>query len=77
MQGGTLIELRGRNPKLPVFFRFDIHALVPANVAKNIYVYWADTSENGNLSTYDFLEALDFPDGTEEMVDRAGMWSNL
>ena len=49
-----------------------IHALVSANVAKNIYVYWADTSDNGNLSTYNFLEALDFPDGTEEMVDRAG-----
>ena len=71
MQGGTLIELRGRNPKLPVFFRFDIHALVPANVAKNIYVYWADTSNNGNLSMYDFS------DSTEEMVDRAGTWSNL
>ena len=77
MLGGTLIELRGRNPKLPVFFRFDIHALVPANVAKNIYVYWADTSDNGNLSTYNFLKALNFPDGTEEMVDRASMWSNL
>ncbi|KAM5530367.1 hypothetical protein V8D89_015968 [Ganoderma adspersum] len=72
MPGGTLIELRGRNPKLPVFFRFDFHALVPANVAKNIYIYWADTSDNGNLSTYDFLEALDFPDGAKEMVDRAG-----
>ncbi|KAM5536165.1 hypothetical protein V8D89_010175 [Ganoderma adspersum] len=72
MPGGTLIELRGRNPKLPVFFHFDFHVLVPANVAKNIYVYWADTSDNSNLSTYDFLEALDFPDGTEEMVDRAG-----
>ena len=72
MPGGTLIELCGRNPKLPVFFRFDIHTLVPANVAKNIYVYWADTSNNSNLSMYNFLEALDFPDGTEEMVDRAG-----
>ena len=77
MRGGTLIELRGRNPKLPFFFRFGIHSLVPANVSKNIYVYWSDTSENGNLSTYDFLEALDFLDGTEEMVDRAGTWSNL
>ena len=72
MLGGTLIKLRGCNPKLPIFFRFDIHALVPANVAKNIYVYWADTSDNGNLLTYNFLNALDFPDGTEEMVDRAG-----
>ena len=77
MPGGTLIELRGRNPKLPIFFRFDIHALIPANVAKNIYIYWADTSDNGNLSMYDFLEALDFLDGTGGVVSRAGMWSNL
>ena len=72
MLGGTLIKLRGCNPKLPIFFCFDIHVLVPTNVTKNIYVYWADTSDNGNLSTYNFLEALDFPDGTEEMVNRAG-----
>ena len=72
MRGGTLIKLHSHNPKLPIFFCFDIHTLVPTNVTKNIYVYWADTSDNGNLSTYNFLEALDFPDGTEEMVDRAG-----
>ena len=73
---GTLVQMDGRDERLPQYFRFDSHPLL-AHVqgVRNVYIYLQDTRPSAMSEYYDYVKEQEFPDGTKTALDQAGTFS--
>ncbi|RPD67612.1 hypothetical protein L226DRAFT_474651 [Lentinus tigrinus ALCF2SS1-7] len=70
---GTLIVSPGRDPRLPPLFRVESHPKVPKDgQGGRTFVALVDTSEEGMLASHEFLNGMEFPEGTDEGIRDAG-----
>ena len=71
-QGGELVELVGRDARLPTFYRFKSHPKITADGVQNIYVYLQDTKKTEMKNFYEYVKEMKLPVGTQAGVRTAG-----
>ena len=69
----TLIQIPNRDPRLPRLYLLKKHAKVKqAWKAKRIFVYLQDTSPAAMEEFYKFVSSMQFPEGTDKGIAKAG-----
>ncbi|KAI1783362.1 hypothetical protein LXA43DRAFT_1067729 [Ganoderma leucocontextum] len=70
---GQPVNLPGREPNLPIFWRFETHELLEGvKGVKEVFIGAVDTRMEALLHSYFAAESRAFPDGTDKAVEAAG-----
>jgi hypothetical protein len=72
--GGELIEIPGRDPELPNWYRVRTHPLVPELAGRQIWVRFQDLSSAQSLATYEWTQTLPDPYGPDEDMPAKGQY---